>query len=221
MTQMPKKNKELTQGGKTYLDGTEKDVLVVAYIETYQNEPQSHVIVRYGTREQATVPPRDLVRRQVTLLDGRLLRVDSVSPQGAMPHTIIVTTEMLGGGNRGVAEIPGHPRFVDNGDGTTIDTVTGLMWQQTVDAPMTWDKAVSYAGALDLVCYGDWRLPSMEELQLLVRSIGDYDSMNTVFPPPASSSPYYWSSSTHCCNTGTLCGDRNRNTKPCSCPSLR
>jgi hypothetical protein len=58
--------------------------------------------------------------------------------------------------------------FVDNGDGTVTDKVTGLMWQKAGSpSEMTFDAAGKYVGELNssrLGGYGDWRLPTMEEL---------------------------------------------------------
>ncbi|MEN8135820.1 MAG: DUF1566 domain-containing protein [Thermodesulfobacteriota bacterium] len=96
-----------------------------------------------------------------------------------------------------------------NGDGTTTDNVTGLMWQSSDDgiaynwyqATGTTDTAYNPSGATD-VCdslntggYTDWRLPTVKELQL----IADYGRGNpaidqTFFPDTKSFE--YWSSTT-------------------------
>jgi hypothetical protein len=58
-------------------------------------------------------------------------------------------------------------RYVASG-GTVLDAVTGLTWQQAVDATgRTWVEARAYCADLDLAG-GGWRLPSMKELQSLV-----------------------------------------------------
>ena len=58
--------------------------------------------------------------------------------------------------------------FVDNGDGTVTDKVTGLMWQKAGSASeMIFDAAAKYTQELNSSRYGgygDWRLPTMEEL---------------------------------------------------------
>ncbi len=57
------------------------------------------------------------------------------------------------------------PSYRDNGDGTVTDLVTGLMWQKTPDFKRyTFDQAPSYAAALRLGGYADWRLPTIKEL---------------------------------------------------------
>ncbi|WP_297089375.1 DUF1566 domain-containing protein [uncultured Draconibacterium sp.] len=55
--------------------------------------------------------------------------------------------------------------YVDNGDGTTSDINTGLMWQ-TIPLPekMTYDEAIEYCENLELAGYDDWRAPSLKEL---------------------------------------------------------
>ncbi len=95
--------------------------------------------------------------------------------------------------------------LVDNGDGTVIDTVTCLQWQQatmdttgdgTPDA-MAWQDALSASENLTLAGHSDWRLPDILEL----RSIVDYNSPvlypsidTDLFPDTLRSD--YWSSTT-------------------------
>ena len=77
--------------------------------------------------------------------------------------------------------MPDHgnqPHYTDNGDGTIIDNVTGLMWQKSPDTDgdgdidaadkHTYDEAVAGAGACTQGGYTDWRLPNIRELESLV-----------------------------------------------------
>lgn len=69
-------------------------------------------------------------------------------------------------------------QYVDNGDGTVTDMVTGLMWSQTpdmdgdgdidADDKLTYDEAIAGAGTFDLGGYDDWRLPSIKEQYSLI-----------------------------------------------------
>jgi len=55
--------------------------------------------------------------------------------------------------------------FQNNGDGTTSDLNTGLMWQVTPSSQsFSWQEAVEYAENLVLAGYDDWRVPSTKEL---------------------------------------------------------
>jgi len=73
------------------------------------------------------------------------------------------------------AQINGNtPAYIDNGDGTVTDTVTGLMWQQDPGEKMTFNKAVAGADDFMLAGYDDWRLPSIKELYSLILFSG-YD----------------------------------------------
>lgn len=58
--------------------------------------------------------------------------------------------------------------FVDNGDGTITDEVTGLMWQKAGSpSEMTFDATGRYVQELNsrrFGGYGDWRLPTTDEL---------------------------------------------------------
>ncbi len=72
----------------------------------------------------------------------------------------------------------GMPDYVDNGDGTVTDRVTGLMWQQSPDTDgdgnidaddkLTYDQAIAGAVDLRLAGYADWRLPTIKELYSLI-----------------------------------------------------
>ncbi len=61
-----------------------------------------------------------------------------------------------------------EPRYVDNGDGTVTDGVTGLMWQQTPAYGRSYDAAVAGASSIRTGGYDDWRLPSIKELYSLI-----------------------------------------------------
>ncbi len=65
-----------------------------------------------------------------------------------------------------------QPSYTDNGDGTVLDNVTGLMWQQTMDDKMTYQNAFDYAKSSTLGGYDDWRLPTIKELWSLMDYTG-------------------------------------------------
>ncbi len=82
------------------------------------------------------------------------------------------------------------PRFVDNGDGTVTDMLTGLIWLQQTNCfgEEVWLDALSDANALasgacsltDGSMATDWRLPSISELNSLL----DYSQDPAVDGPP-------------------------------------
>ncbi len=100
------------------------------------------------------------------------------------------------------------PRFLDNGDGTVTDNLTGLIWLQDISDPCFSDKP--WAGAItscnDLTSgtcgltdgsqAGDWRLPNVKELLSLV----DYSQTSPALPighPFVGIDPgQFWSSTT-------------------------
>ena len=62
-----------------------------------------------------------------------------------------------------------NPRFVDNGNGTVTDNLTGLVWQQSPSSTYrTWADALTYCTDLTLGGYTDWRLPNLNELESVV-----------------------------------------------------
>ena len=68
--------------------------------------------------------------------------------------------------------------YVDNGDGTVTDMVTGLMWQQSPDTDrdgdidatdkLTYEEALAGASSFNLGGYNDWRLPTIKEQYSLI-----------------------------------------------------
>ncbi|MGD9899474.1 MAG: DUF1566 domain-containing protein [Calditrichaceae bacterium] len=68
--------------------------------------------------------------------------------------------------------------YVDNGDGTITDMVTGLMWAKSpdmdgdgdidADDKMTYSEALAGADDFDQAGYDDWRLPDIKELYSLI-----------------------------------------------------
>jgi arylsulfatase A-like enzyme len=70
------------------------------------------------------------------------------------------------------------PAFVDNGDGTVTDRITGLTWQQSADTnqdtqidasdKLSFAGAQTYCNELNLAGSTDWRLPEIKQLYSLI-----------------------------------------------------
>jgi hypothetical protein len=81
------------------------------------------------------------------------------------------------------------PRFVDNGNGTIIDRLTGLIWSKHYCAVATWDDGVALVASLsqgncglnDNSIAGDWRLPNVAEALSLVSWSGGGIAGGNVF----------------------------------------
>ena len=89
---------------------------------------------------------------------------------------------------------PNPQSYVDNGDGTITDQITGLMWQKEASASFaTQSAAASACSSLRLAGDCGWRLPTFVELY----SIVDYGTQPAVDPTYFPSTPGggYWSSS--------------------------
>ncbi|MBF0227096.1 MAG: DUF1566 domain-containing protein [Desulfobacterales bacterium] len=81
-------------------------------------------------------------------------------------------------------------RFRDNGDGTIIDTQTGLMWcmldsYNTLGKCHDYNSAKKYVANLKTGGYKDWRIPRVSELSLIYKNKPYY---------PSSGATWYWSS---------------------------
>lgn len=93
------------------------------------------------------------------------------------------------------------PRFVDHGDGTVSDELTGLMWlknadcilaeypsfdvEGSVDGRVPWQDALNFVNGMNAgnypacsAAYTDWRVPNVKEL----RSLIDYSRTDPALP---------------------------------------
>ncbi len=62
--------------------------------------------------------------------------------------------------------------YTDNGDGTTTDHATGLIWQQDMGVKITYYDALIKADTLTLGGHADWRVPTIKELYSLIQFTG-------------------------------------------------
>ena len=139
---------------------------------------------------------------------------------GVLAVVLTITPGIAQSQGRGGAPAPSAAgRFVDNGDETITDTMTGLMWEKKttavgsgpstmdvrdVDNRFTWEYAMNeYVDRLNgrLIAFAtdgafarhtDWRIPTMQELQTIVEPSAP-GRINAVFGPNAPAS--YWTSS--------------------------
>ena len=81
-------------------------------------------------------------------------------------------------------------QFVKNDDGTVTDTKHGLVWSKTLAEDVNYAKAEEAVAALG----EGWRLPTLDELQLIVDRNKYRPAANTeIFPD--TESDWYWTSS--------------------------
>ena len=108
------------------------------------------------------------------------------------PETAPIGVSRLSSGNDGAA---GGPRFVDQGDGTVIDTVNRLQWSKATLTPkcISQHDALKLCEGLSLAGYGDWRLPTRAELLTLVDDTRHQPAIN-VDAFPDTKSDWYWTS---------------------------
>ena len=108
-----------------------------------------------------------------------------------------------------------YPRFMNNGDGTVTDNLTGLIWTQNAGTPTvgscaggykTWQGALDYVTCLNSMNYlghSDWRLPNVNELESLINA--DEPNSATWLTDQGFigvQSYIYWSSSSNAGSTG-------------------
>jgi hypothetical protein len=79
----------------TYTGNTAEDAALKDWVGAHCGFDDANVVVSHGTRARATVKPHDLVNSQGHLKDGRLVRLDTASPQHAGdPMGVFVTAEV-------------------------------------------------------------------------------------------------------------------------------
>lgn len=164
----------------------------------------------YGATDLAVVEP-DLVPENIAK-DVEIFGV--VGSFEAQDHSLLPKTGMTasrrtgddGDLEKGVAWP--SPRFVDNGNGTVTDALTGLMWIKAPhalsgnDYVKSWSGGLSLCNALVFAGHDDWRLPNLFELQSL-RDLSQ-TSMATWLNSQGFSgikTPWYWSATVDAGNT--------------------
>jgi len=85
------------------------------------------------------------------------------------------------------------PFYIDNGDGTITDTITGLMWQKADYGDISFENATIYTDTLTLAGHTDWRLPTAHESFSIMNLDVTNPAMNKVYFP-LSAAEYWWSS---------------------------
>ena len=142
----------------------------------------------------------------VNFADGRIKGYDLQMPGGREEKTFFVQCV------RGNAAY-GKNEFHDNGDGTLSDRATGLMWTKADSGRwMDWRAALAWVQQRNegkFLGHGDWRLPSVKELQSIVDYSRSPDTTQSAAIDPSFSCtaitneegkadyPYYWSATTH------------------------
>ncbi len=81
-------------------------------------------------------------------------------------------------------------RYIDNADGTVTDKQTGLMWyildsHTELKECLTFDAAGEYVKKLDVGSHQDWRLPTTNDLLLILNNDPTF---------PTSGAKWYWTS---------------------------
>lgn len=117
-----------------------------------------------------------------------------------------------------------YPRFIEKGDGTVVDTMTGLVWLKLANCiEGDWATAVAAVrnlasgrcGLTDGSAAGSWRMPNRNEMQSLADRNQNNESeyLNNAFENPEGSiyqqailtnfiaSQYYWTSTTYAADT--------------------
>ena len=82
------------------------------------------------------------------------------------------------------------PSYINNGNSTITDNITGLMWQQADGGEMTIENAIIYADNLVLGGFSDWRLPTPIESFSILNHQNNNPAMSNIFT--ASAAEYWW-----------------------------
>lgn len=113
------------------------------------------------------------------------------------------------GGPSGAYLVPGWAgiRFIDNGDGTVLDTLTGLIWLKNANCYglRDWETALILAsivangscGLSDDSGEGEWRLPNINELHSLIDLSQSSPALPSEHPFSDVQAAFYWSSTSN------------------------
>jgi hypothetical protein len=141
----------------------------------------------------------------VNFADGRIKGYDLSMPDGSVKTFFVQCV-------RGNPDY-GTNRFTDKGDGTVLDSASGLEWTHSDSGtPMTWQEALAWVetrNAEKFLGHSDWRLPDAKELQSILDYTRSPDTTGSAAIDPAFSAtqitneggksdfPWYWASTTH------------------------
>lgn len=112
-------------------------------------------------------------------------RIVNLTTEGGLPKTGQI--DSIYPGDDGAYKM-GYPlegeRFINNADGTIVDTATGLMWVKDLAEAgladrMYWHDAVDACENLEFAGHNDWRLPNINELM----SFLDYSKYAPAWDP--------------------------------------
>ncbi len=121
------------------------------------------------------------------------------------------------GSTTGITLSDGEKSFVDVGDGTVVDTDTGIIWTKAANYTSSnyWNNSITYCDTVETGGYTDWRLPTASEGATLIdyscESAGEdcfARYMNGVFTHGYSEDPsdwqnlHYWTGTTPSSDTG-------------------
>ena len=108
----------------------------------------------------------------ITNADAQTYKIVGTGVSNCYNNTTVITcptntTDAFYGQFQGIT-----PSYQDNGNGTTTDLNTGLMWMKARGVKMSWDSAYIMAAQCSLVGYNDWRFPTIKELYSLINFNG-------------------------------------------------
>lgn len=110
--------------------------------------------------------------------------------------------------NESITSTTPSSRFIDNKDGTVLDTMTNLIWLRCaigqtwtggtcegLPLKLSWRDSLHTAKDYTFANYYDWKLPNIKQLSSIVERACAFPSVNTtIFPSIKSSDWGVWSS---------------------------
>lgn len=117
--------------------------------------------------------------------------------------------------NSSIPETTPSSRFQDLGDGTVLDTKTGLTWMRCsvgqswagasctgAALKMNWAQALQLANHTHFADASNWRLPNIKELASIVEESCSYPSINSAVFPNTSGANFWSSTNGGCIDFG-------------------
>jgi hypothetical protein len=172
------------------------------------------------TKESGTVVNPDITSLNYTVTNPALISGTISLPRTGQTSTDPIVAPLSSGADGSLEEgvawnVPRFSSGATSGSttlcvtsgGVVNDSLTSLMWTNDADLPssgaITWDESLTYANALTLCGYDDWRLPNRNELSSLINYA--VSSQSTWLANSGGftnvQSANYWSSSTYAPNT--------------------
>jgi len=185
---------------KVFNEGFPKEIKAQAYLG--ETELKNNVTYIWSSNIDGDIAEGKVISTESLSIGEHLITLNAYAKNGKTVSETIKIKKVNGLIRRAVEQEAPSPRevtdrvdgtvYVDNRDGTVIDTTTNLTWEQTDDGyPKNIHAAYQYCEELDLSGHNDWRMPTISELEE-ISNIGGHKNEHIICQVFDTKNSSYW-----------------------------